>query len=408
VCWERFERFSLGGYQRSSLSWMFRKAKIAWEWLLWVSTQYLIERYGIKEGVLALDDSDSPRSKNTTQIAYVHKIKDKKSGGFFNGQNIVFLVLVTEKLTLPVGFSFYEPDPKRVAWRKEDKRLREKGVEKKHRPPMPEEDANYPSKKQMAINLLKNFVNNFSEIKIKAVVADNLYSTKTFIEEAVEVTGQRQVVTEIKQSQLINVNGRYVAVSEFFKSYQGKTEAVELRGNTKTITYCSGRFKVKSLDKRYYVIALKYDDEESYRYLIAHDSSWRDVDIIKIFSCRWLVEVFIQDWKSYEGWEQLAKQRGIEGSERSLTLSLLCDHALLVHQEQEALFKNKEPACTVGSLRERVMMESLTAFIETIVMSEDPKTQFELYSDRIKELFALRSSTKHLRHVDIDKLGCSA
>lgn len=112
-----------------------------------------------------------------------------------------------------------------------------------------------------------------------------------------------------------------------------KTETINLRGKAQQITYCGGKFKVKSLNKKYYIIALKYDNEQEYRYLIAHDASWQDVDIIKRYSCCWLVEVFIQDWKSYEGWEQLAKHPGKDGSEKSLTLSLLCDHALLVPRQ---------------------------------------------------------------------------
>src|SRR5690606_18847910 len=125
---------------------------------------------------------------------------------------------------------------------------------------------------------------------------------------------------------------------------------------------------------------------------------WRDIDIIKTFSFRWLVEVFIQDWKQYEGWNQLAKQPGIDGSNRGVTLSLLSDHALLLHEDQKVLLENKRPAATVGSLREKVMMESLKGFIEEIVSSDNPRELFESFSDKISELFGLRSSIKHLRH----------
>ena len=58
-------------------------------------------------------------------------------------------------------------------------------------------------------------------------------------------------------------------------------------------------------------------------------------------------------------------------------------------------------AITVGSLREKVMMESLTAFIGEIVCSENPKAMFEEYTDKISELFELRSSIKHMRNVDM-------
>lgn len=47
------------------------------------------------------------------------------------------------------------------------------------------------------------------------------------------------------------------------------------------------------------------------------------------------------------------------------------------------------------------MMESLSAFIEGIVSSDDPKAMFEEYSDKISELFELRSSVKHMRGIDM-------
>ena len=144
-------------------------------------------------------------------------------------------------------------------------------------------------------------------------------------------------------------------------------------------------------------IALKYKGESEYRYLIASDMTWRDVDVIKLYANRWLVEVFIQDWKSYEGWGQLAKQRGCDGADRGVLLSLLCDHALHFHQVQLNSFKNKEPAITTGSLREKVMMESLVMFVENIVLSDNPQTVLEKFSEQISELFGLKTSLKHLR-----------
>lgn len=401
LCWKRFERFSVGRYSTAGLSWMFCKARIAWELILQASVIHLVSSYGIKSGILVIDDTDKERSKNTTEIAKVHKIKDKKRGGFFNGQTLIFLLLVSEPFTIPVGFCFYEPDPKMSAWRKEEKRLKDKKVEKLYRPKKPEEDPNYPNKKVLALKLLANFMSFFPTIRVKAVAADALYGTKDFMEQAAKITLQKQVISQIKKTQLINVNGSNIAVDKFFKNYTGKTEQALLRGSEKTITYRSGRFKIKSHDRKYYIIALKYEDEEDYRYLIASDSSWRDIDIIKTYFLRWLVEVFIQDWKSYEGWNQLAKQRGESGSDHGVTLSLLCDHALLLHQDQKALFENKKSAITVGSLREKVMMESLSTFIEGIVSTDNPKALFEEYAEKISALFELRSSIKHMRNVDM-------
>jgi len=314
------------------------------------------------------------------------------------------LLLVTEKITVPVGFSFHEPDPKKTAWRKEESRLKKAGVAKQYRPKEPEADKNYPSKKALALNLLSDFMRIFPDFIVRAVAVDAYYGMQDFMEEAQRITKQRQIISQIRKNQLIVVNNKEIAVEEFFKNYQGHQEIVSLRGKDKKITYCSGKFKIKSHKKKYFVIALKYGDEEDYRYLIGQDMTWRDIDIIKAYAFRWLVEVFIQDWKSYEGWNQLAKQTGFDGSNRGVILSLLCDHALLLHSEQQCSLENKQPALTVGSLREKVMMESLKAFIEGIVMSDDPKAMFMQYSDKIAEIFDLQNSTKHLRNVDMQFL----
>ena len=111
VCWIRFQRAGLGRYGNAALSWMFRKSKMPWHLLLQMSVRVILERYGITEGYLAIDDTDKKRSKSTKRIAHVHKIKHKPSGGYIMGQSLVFLVLVTPKITLPVGFAFHMPDP---------------------------------------------------------------------------------------------------------------------------------------------------------------------------------------------------------------------------------------------------------------------------------------------------------
>lgn len=404
-CFARFERFGLGRFNVRQMSWMFRRAQIFWDALLQASVKHVIEVYGIRYGVLVIDDSDKGRSKNTTDIAKVHKIRDKKTGGYIKGQNLVFLLLVCEKVTLPVGFVFYEPDPKQVAWRKEDARLRKKEVKKEFRPKAPAPDPNYPSKKALALKLIFDFAKAFSEVRVKAVTADAAYGTLDFMEQSALATKQSQVISQIKKSQLIVVNNKEMTVENFFKNYHGHTEKVLLRGEERTVTYRSGIFKVKSHKKKYCVIALKYGDEDDYRYLIARDMTWLAIDIIKAFAFRWLVEVFIQDWKQYEGWNQMAKQPGVEGSNRGVILSLLSDHALLLHNDQKALLEKKEPAATVGSLREKVMTESLMGFIEEIISSHDPKALFIQYADKISELFELRSSIKHLRHADMEFLA---
>ncbi len=256
VCWAKFERTSLGRYSLAALSWMFRRTKIPRELLLQLSVQTILQRYGISEGCLGVDDSDKGRSKVTKKIAHVHKLKDKASGGFIRGQNLIFLLLITPKVTIPVGF----------------------------------------------------------------------------------------------------------------------------------------------------VIALKYQGEEQYRYLVATDLTWRTLDIVQAYTFRWLVEVFIVDWKAHEGWGALTKQPGEEGSSRSLILSLLVDHCLLLHPDQLARVENKQPAYTVGSLSNRVKVDSLLTIIRELVTANNPVEQLQRLAQQLEELFPLNPSGKHMVDRDMGRL----
>jgi len=55
-CWARFERASAGRYSARALTWMFRCAKLPWSWLLQTSVTVVLQRYGISQGVLILDE----------------------------------------------------------------------------------------------------------------------------------------------------------------------------------------------------------------------------------------------------------------------------------------------------------------------------------------------------------------
>ncbi|MCL6271686.1 hypothetical protein M3P05_17345 [Sansalvadorimonas sp. 2012CJ34-2] len=64
----------------------------------------------------------------------------------------------------------------------------------------------------------------------------------------------------------------------------------------------------------------------------------------------------------------MSKQQDVEGSERGLIVSLLCDHLLLQHPEQIALLENKQPEMPAGCLIERLKTESL---LETVTGSSE-------------------------------------
>jgi len=194
------------------------------------------------------------------------------------------------------------------------------------------------------------------------------------------------------------VRGKEYTIEEYFSKHPGVPQKIKIRGDEKvTGIISSGRFYVCAHRKKCFVIALKYEGEKEYRYLVAADLSWRTLDIVQAYTLRWLVEVFFEDWKANEGWVNLTKLTGKEGSRHSLILSLLVDHCLFFHPDQLARIENKLSACTVGSLRLQIMVESLFVFIHKILDSENINERLALMKKYIKEfVFTLSPSKKHM------------
>src|SRR4029450_6373409 len=123
-----FARASLGTYSLAALSWMFRHSKSPWDELLVASVRAILHHHSITSGILLIDDTDNPRSKAAHTLAYLYNLRDKASGGYLWGQSLVFLVLVTPKISISVGFPFYQPAPELSAWYKQEKALKKQGV----------------------------------------------------------------------------------------------------------------------------------------------------------------------------------------------------------------------------------------------------------------------------------------
>jgi hypothetical protein len=405
VCWKRFERASLGRWSHAGLSWLFRQQQRFWQYLLWASVIVVIQKYGITEGIAVFDDSDKPRSKTTRRIYKTHKLKDKRSGGTINGQSFVFLILVTPLVTIPVGVEFYMPDPAVTAWNKQEKALKQQGVPAKARPPKPAPNPLYPTKQEIALSLQRELCAHFPQLTITCLLADTLYGTQNFMDTSSEIIGGKQVISQIRKNQKVRLYGKKVSVESYFRRYPGVAQRIKIRGGKEQgVIVGAARLYVYAHKTKRFVIALKYEGEEEYRYLVATDMSWRHSDIVQAHTLRWLIEVFIQDWKSYEGWGQLTKQPDEEGSRRSLILSLLCDHCLLFHPEQLARFVHNLPACTVGSLCELVKVESLLQCLWEIISSDEPHERFQRLADKATEVFRLSSSGKHMVGRDLGRL----
>lgn len=406
ICWAKFERTFLGKCKMAALSWMFRCGKIAWNFLLIASVKLILIRYGITEGKLVVDELDRSRSKSTKRIHDTYKLKDKKTGGFVNGQTIIFLLLVTDSITVPVGFVFYKPDPVLSAWKKKDAELKKLGVPKKNRPAEPVRNPAYPTKLELGLRLLSEFANNHSVIKITTVIADALYGEGNFMDNASNIFGGIQVISQLHKNQNIFYKGKKQNLDHYFNvTNKGVETFLIIRGDKKVkVTFSCARLKVDAHGKKRFVIALKYEGEDDYRYLVATDLSWRSLDIAKAYTLRWLIEVFFEDWKLYEGWGKEARQFDEEGSVRGLILSLLLDHAFLLHPEQTARIDNNLPAYTVGSLQRLAQVDTLLEFIRSILEDENPAEKLKEVAELVKDVFKLIPSSKHMSGRDLGRL----
>ncbi len=398
VCWAKFERASLGKKSAAAISWIFRKATIPWQILLAVSTIVVIKRFGITRGRLAIDETDKKRSKAAKLIYKLHKIKDKASGGYINGQKLVFLFFITDLISIPVGFEFYAPDPKLKKWKKNDEKLRKKSVSKKHRPPEPVRSANFPTIAEIALSLMRQFRIEHPSMKIDCILADALYGTQDFLDEASSIFGGVQVVSQIKKNQNVSFRNTKIAVEKYFTSYPGMEQKVTIRGGKKEkITVGSARLHVCSHGKKRFVIALKYESEKDYRYIVAADLSWRTLDIVEAYTLRWLIEVFFEDWKISEGWGRLTKHTGETGSRRGVILSLLTDHCLFFHPDQQAFIDDNLAACTVGSLIRQIRIECFVQFVRDMVTDDEQNRKLDDLAEKLKnEIYRLMPSSKHM------------
>lgn len=405
LCWARFERASAGRYSARALTWMFRRAKLPWSWLLRVSATVVLQRYGIRHGVLILDDLTNPRAKVTARSAYAHKLKHPSSGGFINGQSLVMLLVVGGPVTVPVDFRFYQPDPAYQQWRRQDQHLRRQGLPKGRRPKPPVPDPRYPSKTELAVALLGAFRREHPQGQVQCVVADALYSSGAFLDRVSALFSGVQVIGQLRHNQRVRYGGRSRSVAAYFQSFPGVPQELRRRGGEPIPAHLgAARLYVNSHDKKRFVLALKYEGQDEYRYFVATDMTWRALDIAQARSLRWLIEVFFEDWKAHHGWVKLAKQPGEDGSVRGASLSLLLDHCLLLHPEQTACVERRQPAHTVGSLVHHTKVESWVQGIRDLLAAAAPPARLRQLAETLHELYPASASSKHMIGRDLGRL----
>ena len=101
--------------------------------------------------------------------------------------------------------------------RKIDQKLRKQDVPKYKRPAMPQRNEKYPTIPEIALQLLSEFKENRSNIKIKSIFADALYGTQKFLDGASELFGGIQVISQIRSSRKLRHRGKEKHAEDFFR-----------------------------------------------------------------------------------------------------------------------------------------------------------------------------------------------
>ena len=140
---------------------------------------------------------------------------------------------------------------------------------------MPKRNCLYPTKTQLALRLLQAFKDAHGGIKINAVLADALYGEKVFMDEAARIFDITQVISQLRENQTIEYKGKKRNLKDYFNTTNKGVKAIlRVRGGKDVkATESSARLKVIAHSKKRFVVALKYEGESDYRYLVA--TCWR-------------------------------------------------------------------------------------------------------------------------------------
>lgn len=399
---------SFGILSIAALSYMFRHSKLPFERLMGAAVCLLFEIYRPQKAHLVIDDTDRPRSKAVKALGFVFKTLCKVTKGYILAQNVVFVCLVTDRFTIPIAFGFYVPDPKIKEWQKKVKRLKKEAVAKKDLPIKPDRSYDYPSRIDMCEALLievrtlltdvdkylQRSILTYKSIVIKAVVADAAYMSPAMCRYVKKLFGVI-FISQLKSNQKCLDQGVEISLSDNFAKLPVEKIKTKIRGKEVAVEMKSSHLVVVSHGCKLHVIAIRYADENNWRYVAATELTWRAKDIIQGYGLRWLIETFNEDWKQHGGWGQKAYQQGEEGACRGVFLSLLVDYFYLWHPAQVRLHRSGQPLSTTGSLVGRMQIEVVTLATLTALKQPDPVCYLEEIKKLIDQVFVFRPSRKH-------------
>jgi hypothetical protein len=386
---------------------MLRRANIPASQLFWGALKLTIKNFKVSIVSIVIDDTERERSKNCNLLPFVRKAVCKATGGWIQAQNIVFILLVTEYVTIPVWFCFHRP----ARLTKEQKEITRKRPKK-----IKEFDSKYRTKVELAClglaivaRILRRLEHELNlTLKVSCVTGDNGFASAS-IQVAVSKLFNCSYLSKANPKQNVIVKTVVISLESFFTRISSITRTIHIRGRAVSIEYRSARVFVSSFNRKVLVVSMRYSGETSWQYLFGTDLTWTSESVIKGYGLRWLVEVFFEDWKQCDGWGAGALQRSVDGAVRGLFLSLLVDLFLLYYQHTNTSLQGhgRVELCSAGTVIRQLQAKAFHEAIEGILDHDNPRAKLNEIYDQMTSLIERRISLKHAANFGADELGPS-
>ena len=383
---------------------MLRRSAIPFDKLFWGSLKLVIGLFGVRTVTIAIDDTERERSKGCRALPFVRKAVCKLTGGWIQVQNLLFFVLVTDKVTIPIWFSFHRPSQlskkQKAICRKNPKRIKEF-------------DPRYRTKVDLACiglyivsRMLRRIEDEMGiKLNLRCISADNGFASAQVQQAVVRYFGC-QFVSKANPQQKVKYRGNQPRLCDFFKRISAISKTIKIRGKCIALEYKAARVHVSSYGRKVFVVAIRYNNDKAWQYLYGTDLSWTAESIIKAYGLRWLVEVFFEDWKMYDGWGVGALQRSVDGAARGLFLSLLVDLFLLYHQRTDLSLREhgRNELYSAGTVIRYLQAEAIHQAIEGVLEHANPRQKLVEVRELLLEVAEKRLSLKHSQQWDFDGL----
>lgn len=386
---------------------MLRRSKIPMEKLFWGGIKLSFKLFKIKEVVVACDDSERERSKNCRFLPFVRKTICKATGGWVQAQNLVFIILVTNRVSIPVWYCFHRPSRLTKQQQK---------ICKKNPSRVKEFDKKYRKKNELAriglyivSRMLKKLEKEIGiKVNVKCVTGDNGFASSQ-IQQTVSKYFDCQYISKANPKQKVKFRGKKKSLESFFSARASVKQTVAIRGNNIELEYKAARVFVDSFRRKVHVVALRYRDDKSWQYIFGTDLTWTSETLIKAYGLRWIVEVFFEDWKKHDGWGVGALQRSVEGARQGVLLSLLTDLFLLYHQRTDTSLHehHRNELYSAGTVTRHLQNQAIHEAIENVLDDDDPRQRLEEVKEQMFAVVDRRISSKHLQHLDFHQFQSS-